>query len=151
MDSNNFSFIQFLPAILGSLSVLQAGLNKKIAQAWGLPAATWLNAFVLFFSASVLLWLISQNKIQGFNFQFRAELFSWWFLIPGLLGLALVFGGPYSMQKWGATHTFTLFISAQLLTSIIWDLKVENVSIAPSRYLGIAITWLGALLTVWKK
>lgn len=145
------SALMCIPAILGALSVLQAGLNKKIAQAWGLPAAVWFNSLILLIASSLLLCIVWLSKIESLQFQFRQESFNWWFLLPGLLGLALVFGGPYSMQKWGAVHTFILFISAQLLTSVLWDLKIENANITPMRYLGLAITWLGAIITVWKK
>lgn len=145
------SALMCTPALLGVLSVLQAGMNKKIAQAWGLPAAVWFNSMILFMAASLLLWLASQSKIETLQFQFRQDNFYWWFALPGILGLILVFGVPYSMQKWGAIHTFILFISAQLLTSVLWDLKVENISIPPMRYLGLVITWLGAIITIWKK
>lgn len=133
------------------MTVLQAGLNKKIAQEWGLPAAAWLNAGVVFLATCLILLLPFLSKSQQLPFQLRLESFSWWYLIPGLCGLALIFGGPYSMQKWGATHTFILFISAQLLASLVWDWKVENREISLTRYLGIAITWIGALITLWKK
>ncbi len=152
MNTFHFSsLISFLPALLGAMTVLQAGLNKKIGQEWGLPAAAWLNAAVVLLACCLILLLAFVTKSEQWHFQFRLESFSWWYLVPGLCGLALIFGGPYSMQKWGATHTFILFISAQLLSSLLWDLKVENREISLTRYLGIAITWIGALITLWKK
>ncbi len=152
MNSFHFSsLISLLPALLGAGSVLQAGLNKKIAEQWGLPFAAWFNAAVVLVATCLILLFIFLSKSDQELFQIRWDQFSWWYLLPGLCGLALIFGGPYSMQKWGATHTFVLLISAQLLTSLIWDLKVENRSISIGRYLGIAITWLGAIITIWKK
>ena len=65
MNTFHFSsLISFLPALLGAMTVLQAGLNKKIGQEWGLPAAAWLNAAVVLLACCLILLLAFVNKSE---------------------------------------------------------------------------------------
>lgn len=132
--------ISFLPALLGVVVVLQAGLNRKISGQWGLPSAVFLNALVFAVIAGTVL--LFQNGKSTFDL----KSFSWWYLVPGALGCILVFGGPWAIAKWGAVHTFILIISAQLLASLIWDVKIESIPVSNLRIAGIALAWIGAVL-----
>ncbi len=143
------TWISFLPAILGVVVVLQAGLNKKISANWGITSAVLLNAIVFFVIAAVFfavaLWrgdLFSANMKPSVDL----KTFSLWYLIPGALGCVLVFGGPMAIMRWGAVHTFILIISAQLLASLIWDWKIEALPVSPMRIAGISLAWIGAVL-----
>lgn len=143
------SWISFLPAILGVVVVLQAGLNKKISTHWGITSAVLLNAIVFAVIAAVFfavaIWrgdLFSANMKPSVDF----KSFSWWYLIPGALGCVLVFGGPMAIMRWGAVHTFILIISAQLFASLIWDWQIEDLPVSPMRIGGIALAWIGAIL-----
>lgn len=139
--------IHFTPAVLGALVVLQAGLNRKIAAQWGLPVATVLNATVLAIGAFALLALsLSRSSALGTELtsHFDPKLARLWFVAPGLIGLCLVFGGPWAVARWGAVHTFVFLVSGQLLASLFWDWKVEGLPISKERLLGIALAWAGA-------
>ena len=143
------SIISFSPALLGIVVVLQAGLNKKIAANWGLTTAVLLNAIVFAVLAIVLyslnIWksdLFPENMKAVFNY----KTFSWWYLIPGVLGCILVFGGPWAVSRWGAVHTFILIISAQLLASLLWDIYIESVPVTTLRAVGIVLAWVGAIV-----
>ena len=143
------SIISFSPALLGIVVVLQAGLNKKIAANWGLTTAVLLNAIVFAVLAIVLyslnIWksdLFPENMKAVFNY----KTFSWWYLIPGVLGCILVFGGPWAVSRWGAVHTFILIISAQLLASLLWDIYIESVPVTTLRAVGIVLAWVGAII-----
>lgn len=135
------SWISFLPAILGVVVVLQAGLNKKISASWGISGAVLLNALVFFVIAAVTYFFVPNMK--G-NIELKS--FNWWFLVPGALGCILVFGGPMAIMRWGAVHTFILIISAQLLASLIWDSQIEGMPVSTMRIAGIALAWIGAVL-----
>jgi bacterial/archaeal transporter family-2 protein len=135
--------ISFAPALLGVIVVVQAGLNKKISAHWGLPAAVLLNAIVF---AAIALCVFALQTPSEQKSPFDLKNFSWWYLIPGALGCLLVFGGPWAISRWGAVHTFILIISAQLFTSLIWDLKIENLEVSKMRLAGIALAWIGAVL-----
>jgi transporter family-2 protein len=150
----NISVLGIVPALLGIIAVVQAGLNRKIASQWGLPAAVLLNSIVLLALSALLfgfLWLRGGNATPPFQIHFAPEKFSYWFLFPGLLGLGLVVGGPWCIAKWGASYTFILLIAAQLATSLIWDWKIENLPIESHRLIGVGVTWMGVLIACWKK
>jgi transporter family-2 protein len=142
---------RFIPAILGIVVVLQAGLNRRISQTWGLPPTVFLNAIV-FTVAAGILYLFCQGQGDAIAEPFRTR-FDWksmapWFVVPGIFGFLLVVGGPWSISRLGAVQTFTLLISAQLATSLLWDRFVEGIAISPMRVVGVVITWLGVLLAV---
>ena len=135
------SWVSFLPALLGVVVVLQAGLNKKISAIWGISGAVLLNALVFLVIATVAYFFVP--NLKG-NIELKN--FSWWYLVPGTLGCILVFGGPMAIMRWGAVHTFILIISAQLLASLVWDSQVEGMPISTMRIAGIALAWIGAVL-----
>ncbi|MCM2279371.1 MAG: DMT family transporter [Oligoflexia bacterium] len=141
--------LSFVPALLGVLIVLQAGLNRKIAAQWGLAGATLLNATVLV-AAAALFFAFALWRDQALSPAFRVQgdwkAFSLWFVLPGLIGFSLVLGGPWSIARWGAAHTFTFLISAQLAASLLWDWKVEQLPISRERLIGVFLAWAGVLL-----
>lgn len=145
------SWLQFIPAILGGLTVIQAGLNRKIAQNWGLSAAVLLNAAVLFVLA-IILFIIGLNaKSDLLQSNVDLSRISWWYVLPGIMGLCLVFGGPWSIHNWGAVHTFLLLVSGQLLFSLWWDFQVEGMPFSWMRIAGCGLAWLGVMLTTFSK
>lgn len=135
------SWVSFLPALLGVVVVLQAGLNKKISAVWGISGAVLLNALVFLVIAAVAYFFVP--NLKG-NIELKN--FNWWYLVPGALGCILVFGGPMAIMRWGAVHTFILIISAQLLASLVWDSQIEGMPVSTMRIAGIALAWIGAVL-----
>lgn len=144
-------WLQFIPALLGGLTVIQAGLNRKIAQNWGLSAAVLLNAAVLLLFAIVLFIVGMNSKSELIQSHVDLKTINWWYIIPGFLGLCLVFGGPWSIHNWGAVHTFLLLVSGQLLFSLWWDFQVEGIPLTWMRLTGCALAWLGVMLTTFSK
>lgn len=137
------TILSFTPALLGVVVVLQAGLNKKISAQWSLSAAVLLNALV-FAAVAGSVFVFQSMGEQKPTVDFKT--FSWWYLVPGVLGCILVFGGPWSIARWGAVNTFILIISAQLFTSLIWDIQIEGLAVSKMRLAGIALAWVGALM-----
>lgn len=135
------SWVSFLPALLGVVVVLQAGLNKKISAVWGISGAVLLNALVFLVIAIVAYFFVPNMKGN-----IELKNFNWWYLVPGTLGCILVFGGPMAIMRWGAVHTFILIISAQLLASLVWDSQIEGMPVSTMRIAGIALAWIGAVL-----
>ncbi len=126
-----------MPLILGSLAVLQAGLNRKAAAAWGLGPTVLLNASILCLLA-LAAWTL------GF-FSGKAQLsdFRWWYLLPGVCGFALVAGLPVSIQKIGALTTFLLLVTAQLVAGALWDLAAGNGALSWQKIVGAALALCG--------
>lgn len=135
-----------VPIFLGILIVLQAGLNRKIALSLGLPGTVFLNAVVLLGGAGVLLFYAQHNPELFQRPEVQQLQFAWWWLLPGLFGLTLVFGAPFAVSRWGASQTFIAIISAQLLMSLIWDWKIENLEMSWPRIAGCALVWVGVIL-----
>ena len=145
------SLLQFIPAVLGGLTVLQAGLNRKIAQSWGLPAAVLINSTVLLILAGTLFFIGLNTKTELLQTHIDLNRVHWWYVLPGIMGLCLVFGGPWSIHNWGAVHTFLLLVAGQLLFSLFWDFHVENMPFSWMRIAGCGLAWLGVMLTIFSK
>jgi uncharacterized membrane protein YdcZ (DUF606 family) len=136
--------------ILGFFTVLQGGLNRRIISLWGLPSAVGLNALVLFSFASLLFFVsykMGERAPEILRVKLNWSLWQPWFVFPGLMGLALVFGIPWAISQWGALRTFMIVICSQILMSALWDLIIENTPLTSTRVIGAGLTILGAWLT----
>jgi len=137
------------PAFLGMAATLQSGLNRQIAQNWGLASAVLMNALVLT-TTGCLVFLGQRLYPEYFPEIFRQKGslsgFSLWYLVPGLCGFSIVVGMPWGIQKFGALRVSLLFIAAQILTSIIWDASVEGRPVTSPRVLGTLLTLIGAII-----
>jgi transporter family-2 protein len=146
--------LNLTPALIGIAVVVQAGINRQISTGWGLVPATLLNAFSTLLGAAILFWIawkIPSVLPEGFGMSGSVgEVFAkhslWKLLLPGLLGLLIVILGPWGVSKFGAVQTFILVISAQLLSSLAWDMWVENLPVSRARLVGIALTWVGVIV-----
>lgn len=138
------SWVSFsIPVLLGVLAVLQAGLNRRIADVWGLSGATLLNSLMFFLVALVLYFgdVMTNPKASIHDFKF-------WFAIPGVLGLAIVVGLPLSMSKWGAMNTFLWLIASQIVASAFWDFLVEGEPFSWKKLIGGGVAIAGAWIAV---
>ena len=135
----------FVPVILGIISVLQAGLNKKAAAKFDLSSAALLNNGVLFaMSFGIFLWF-SRPGAAGTGGLLWKDL-SPWKLLPGILGILLVAGIPWAMTKWGTTAVFIGLITSQVVTSVLWDKIAEGRPLDKSQIAGAALSFMGVLL-----
>jgi uncharacterized membrane protein YdcZ (DUF606 family) len=139
----------FMSAMAGVFGVAQAGINKVIGDSWGFSAALLLNGLV-FLVCNVILYAAvhfypkyfsSPYLISGTLAQFR-----WWWVFPGIMGFFLVMGLAYSVMSVGATQTFIISVSAQLVFGVIWDLAVEGRAVATTRLAGAGLALVGTLL-----
>lgn len=131
--------------LLGIVSVLQAGMNRKIGETIGIPFATVFNNTILLV-ASVALALGVRFLLKQPQPIIRLGALPLWYLVPGLLGLVLVAGIPYAIGEFGAVRVFIPLIFSQVLGSLLWDLLLEGKPLSLPRVLGAAITCAGALL-----
>ena len=151
-----------LPLLLGAVGVFQATLNKSIAMRFGLAQAALLNSIVLtlgalallaitkffptvmpsFFSTPVAAPEDAANQGQGFY---------WWYILPGLFGLALVSGLPYALTKLSSLQVFVIFIGSQLLISMLLDWRLHKIPMDAPRIFGIILILAGTALASLKK
>lgn len=139
-------------AMAGVFGVLQAGMNKDIAQVWGFPASLLFNGCLflvfnfLFFS---LVYFFPKYFPQSFIYEGNWSQIKWWWLVPGLLGFSLVMGLAVSIGKIGAIQTFVISIVAQVVASFAWDVFCEGKELSFIRILGAAIALGGAVIATY--
>ena len=142
-------WFSLLPALLGFAAVLQGGLNRQIASQWGLAAAALFNTLVLLLAVLGLLLLARwRPELMPPFFQLRGGLtdIRWWWVFPGLCGLALVAGIPWTISRIGAFPVFLGILSGQLIMSLAWDAFVEHRPVTTLRLVGAGLALLGAFL-----
>jgi transporter family-2 protein len=153
MPSASYAIV--LSICLGFAGVMQAGMNRTIGLTWGLGAAVWLNAAIVFFTACLM----------GTAMLFRPELFPevlrirpegaggavWWWVLPGIFGFCLIAGVPFAMSKIGSMNVFVLVVACQLIGSLVWDRVMESMPITPYRIAGALLAIIGAVVATLKR
>jgi uncharacterized membrane protein YdcZ (DUF606 family) len=142
------AFALLLTVYLGLASVIQGGVNRKIALNWGYPETTFLNALVLTV-ASGAVFLLAKSLGWGSGLREREHIFQGfniWYVAPGLLGFSLVILVPYVIEKIGAMNLFVALIGSQLLASATWDYFMEGIGVSPARLFGAALAFIGATI-----
>jgi|GEM_PF-2689276 len=141
----------FFAVLAGVFGVLQAGMNKEIADHLGFTASLLFNGFfflgfnLLFFA---LVWIKPQAVSPDFAIHWGFSEFKWWWIVPGFLGFALVMGLAVGVSRIGATQTFVISVAAQILASIAWDIYSGSTQpITTLRIAGAGIAVIGAVLS----
>jgi transporter family-2 protein len=137
-----------IPVCLGAAAVIQATLNRQIAERWGLAAAAVLNTLIATVCSVAMLvyFMASAPRTDIFRTSFAAADFRAWWLLPGLFGIGIVVGLPWAVGKAGALPTFVSFVAAQMLTSAVWDRVVFGIPFSASRAIGAALALVSVLL-----
>ncbi len=144
-------FYYFLPIALGVTVLTQGILNRQIGAAWGLSTAVLINAAV-FFLLSAGLFLLGKywpGVLPEFlRYRDAGTGFKMTFLIPGICGFILVLGLPWALQNIGPSKSFLLLIASQILASLITDQWIFSQPVPAMKWLGGAITIVGAAVVV---
>ncbi len=143
-----FSQPIFLPVFLGIAAVIQGGLNRQIADQWGLASAALFNTLVMLVFTALLLAIAKwRPELLPEFFRMKGGLtaFRWWYLIPGLCGLALVVGIPFVIQRVGAFPVFLGILGGQMIMGLAWDALVEHRPLTSLRLAGAGM----AILSAW--
>lgn len=137
-----------VPLALGIVAVLQATLNRSIAASTGLAAAATLNMIVATVCAlGFAAYCMTREDATGaLRWQPDLGAFRWWWLLPGLVGFAIVLGLPWAVARIGALQTFVVLVGAQMVTSAVWDRFVEGIPFSTPRVAGAGFTVLGVWL-----
>ena len=147
--------ILLVPVTVGTVVVLQAGINRLVATRYGLPVAVLLNAS-MFLATAAGLWAFARWRGTGMPpglglppdappFQLQA-----WYLIPGICGFLAVLGGPLAMAQLGALRTFVVVIAAQVVASAAWDWAVLHQPPGWQRVTGGALAVAGVIVASWR-
>jgi bacterial/archaeal transporter family-2 protein len=143
--------VYFLLAVMAGLAgVLQSGLNKKIGLKTGLAYTLHIGNFVVLVGGVFILYVIARlstgdfGKMVRFKFPSSGDVFQWWYLVPGFMGLFFIISAPYAISKIGALKVFIGIMAAQVIGSFIWDLWVEKIPSDTWRIVGALLTLAGA-------
>lgn len=140
--------MMFLPFLVGAVTVLQGGLNKQLLSQYDLLEITLLNTAITLFAAIIVFFV--WNQFEPIKLRLNYPDFRFWFIIPGICGLMVVLGIPFGINKLGATKLFVGIVAAQLIGGILWDSRVEAMSIGWNRILGACLALGGVLMTYIK-
>jgi len=135
--------------VAGVFGVLQAGMNKGIADHVGFTSSLLMNGlFFLGFNTLFFVFMLWQPKAlpSEFSVQWTMSAFRWWWVVPGLLGFALVMGLAVSVGRIGSVQTFVICIAAQIVTSVVYDIVQGEASVSTMRLVGAGVTMVGAIL-----
>ena len=77
--------------------------------------------------------------------------YKWWYILPPILGFFIIAGIPYAILKLGAVKVTVGLIAAQMVTSIVWDIMVEDVSLNMMKVVGIFFAFLSVTFITLSK
>lgn len=145
-----------LPIAVGVAVVVQAGVNRQVAGQWGLAATAAVNSVVVLLLA-LAVFAVARLRPECVPEIFRvpgvaadAQIPPWRLVLPGVLGLLVVVGLPWSFDRLGALAVILTVLVAQLGASLLWDALVEGIAAHPLRIAGTVIALGGAALASWK-
>ncbi|MEI6806382.1 MAG: DMT family transporter, partial [Myxococcaceae bacterium] len=135
-------FYFLAPIAIGFMSVLQIALNKQVGQQYGLASVLMINALMILLAAGTLFLAVTYLPGRFGSFLAGSEVsfqFKLWHLLPGLFGFAVIAGLPYCMNQIGALAVFIIFVTAQVVGSMLWDNLVDGMPLTASKIVGAAI------------
>lgn len=143
-----------LPLILGAFGILQGTINRQISSQIGIAQATLISNFGTLILCSVF-YLLVKYSAQSFPelFKIRAPLttYNWWFIFPAIFGFLIVTCMPFAFAKLGAVKVTVGLIAAQMITSALWDIYVENIAINALKIMGMIFSFLSVVLIMLSK
>lgn len=149
MNANSVAILVSL--IVGASGILQGSMNRSAAQAFGLAGATLFNNLICAVASAAILGLVLIRP-DWFPTLFHAPQtpawseFRLWMAIPGLFGLTIVLGLPWSFVTQGALATTLFVLVGQMLTSVVVDYYMDGAIISAQSFLGLALVGVGVAL-----
>jgi transporter family-2 protein len=143
-----------LPLMLGCIGILQGTINREVSNHVGVSQAVLITnvGSILFCTGFYFFVKAFSTKVPDM-FHIKAPLtyFRWWFIFPALMGFLIVSGMPYAISELGAVKVTVGLIAAQMVTSVIWDLYVDNIELNLLKGIGIIFAFLSVVfITVAK-
>ena len=122
-----------LSFLIGAVAVVQGGVNRKITTDWGLSGAIFLNSLLVLIVAVLFVAackLTPQYFPESFAAKFDTSTFKWWYFLPSICGFIIICAIPAFIPKIGASSVFLCMVIGQLIFSLIWDYRFENIDIS---------------------
>ncbi len=146
--------LYILPLLVGSFTIIQGGLNHRIAQVIGVTQAVLISSTISTVILIGLYFLVkTHTDLLPSFFELKAPLmstFKWWYIIPSLAGCAIMLGIPYAMNEFGALTTTILLVAAQVMTSLLWDIFILRHALVPMRIVAACFVLAGVFFSTRK-
>ena len=143
-----------IPIVIGCVGILQGTINRQVANHIGVAQATLLSNVLTVVICIGFYFLVktSPSLVPDF-FQIKAPIttFKWWFIFPPIFGFCIVAGMPFAFAKLGAVKVSVLLIAAQMSTSVIWDIFVEDIGINLMKLAGIIFALISVVFVTLAK
>lgn len=143
-----------LPILLGCIGILQGAVNGQISNTIGVTQATLITNIACLIICFVFYFFVrSYSHLVPEFFQIKAPLstYKWWYVFPPLFGFLIIAGMPYSIAKLGAVKVTVGLIAAQMVTSVLWDIMVEDISLNIMKFIGIIFAFLSVTFITLSK
>lgn len=134
-----------LPLMIGCFGILQGALNRQIAATIGVTQAALItNLGTVIICVGFYFFVKSFSHLFPPFFQVKAEFstYKWWYIFPPIFGFLIISGIPFAILKLGAVKVTVGLIAAQMITSIVWDIMVEDISLNIMKIIGIVFAFL---------
>jgi len=136
-----------LTALTGGLIALQAPINAGLGKATGDITAAMISFLVG--TAALVLVVVLSGKAGGVS---NVGDVHWYYLVGGLLGAIYVANALVAVSSIGAGGVAAATVAGQLTASVVADrfgiLGLEQVSLSPTRVLGVVLLLVGTVLVV---
>ena len=143
-----------IPLVIGCVGILQGTINRQVANHIGVAQATLIsNVFTLLICIVFYFLVITTPSLVPDFFQIKAPIttFKWWFIFPPIFGFCIVAGMPFAFAKLGAVKVSVLLIAAQMVTSVVWDIYVEDIGINLMKFAGIIFALISVVFITLAK
>lgn len=143
-----------IPLFIGCVGILQGTLNRQVATHIGVAQATLItNAVTVMICIGFYFLVKSMPHLVPEFFQVKAPIttYKWWFIFPPIFGFCIIAGMPFAFAKLGAVKVTVLLVAAQMLTSVIWDIYVEDIGINLLKLAGIISALISVILVTLAK
>ena len=127
-----------LPLLLGAIGIIQGGLNRSMSSQIGLSWMLIIGNLVTLLICIALFFIVKASPSLFPDFiKVKALTWKWWYFIPGVFGFIFLAGLPLAIYKIGAVKAVVGMIAAQMVTSVLWDIYVEGISLNMNKGIGI--------------
>ena len=143
-----------IPLFIGCAGILQGTMNRQVAMHIGVAQATLItNAVTVLICIGFYFLVKAQPQLVPEFFQVKAPLstYKWWFIFPPIFGFCIIAGMPFAFAKLGAVKVTVLLVAAQMTTSVIWDIYVEDIGINLMKFAGIIFALISVVLVTLAK
>ena len=147
-------FSLLIPFTLGVIGILQGGLNRQISNSIGVAQATLISNIVTVIICVAFYFLVkSAPHLFPEFFRIKAPIltYQWWYIFPAIFGFMIVAGLPFAISEIGAVRVTILLIAAQMLTGVMWDFFIEDITLSPTKVLGMLLALASVLLITLDK